>query len=131
MTSFEIIQINGASSFPVLERFPWLQYMPSWVPGCTFKRIANRNWQGYKELKTTLFDIAVNNQVRTFLRTVTFSHTLDSQRTGMGNSLIAELAIKNEGNQEEIEAIQAMGTVSSLGKSLLFTYSKREKLICP
>ncbi|KIK66055.1 hypothetical protein GYMLUDRAFT_218866 [Collybiopsis luxurians FD-317 M1] len=95
---FDVILLSGA--FPMLDRFPWLQYLPSWIPGCGFKRITNDALQGMEEAKSIPFDLAVNNF-----------------KTGLGSSLIAELAVQNEGNSEEIEAIKAMGLVSLLASS--------------
>ncbi|KIK66031.1 hypothetical protein GYMLUDRAFT_158739 [Collybiopsis luxurians FD-317 M1] len=97
---FDIILLHG--SFPTLERFPWLRYMPSWFPGCRFKRIAKQTLRSMQEMYTTPFDIAVNNL-----------------KSGTGTSLIAELAVKNEGNPEEIESLKAMGFVCSLGKIVI------------
>ncbi|KIK66003.1 hypothetical protein GYMLUDRAFT_239665 [Collybiopsis luxurians FD-317 M1] len=92
---FSVILLNGA--FPVVERFPWLRHLPSWFPGCHFKRLTDRSRQRLMEAKTIPFDLAVNNL-----------------KTGSKTSLIAELASQHEGNPEMIEAIQAMGTTSSL-----------------
>ncbi|KIK65999.1 hypothetical protein GYMLUDRAFT_954640 [Collybiopsis luxurians FD-317 M1] len=89
------ILLNG--TFPTLDRFPWLRYMPSWFPGCSFQHVADRCLQDTKEAYTLPFDMAVNNL-----------------KSGKGTSLIAELAIQSEGNPEEIEALKAMGFVSSL-----------------
>ncbi|KIK66004.1 hypothetical protein GYMLUDRAFT_257904 [Collybiopsis luxurians FD-317 M1] len=92
---FSVIILNGA--FPMVERFPWLRYLPSWFPGCTFKRLANQSRQGMMEAKTIPLDLAVNNL-----------------KTGLKTSLMAELAIQHEENLEAIEAIQAMGMASLL-----------------
>ncbi|KIK65998.1 hypothetical protein GYMLUDRAFT_257899 [Collybiopsis luxurians FD-317 M1] len=85
--------------FHILDRFPWLRYMPSWIPGCTFKRITDQCLQGVREINAIPFDTAMNNL-----------------KSGIGTSLIAELATQNEGDQDEIDAIKVMGFSSSLGK---------------
>ncbi|KAE9396859.1 cytochrome P450 1 [Gymnopus androsaceus JB14] len=84
-------------SYPVIEQFPWLRYMPSWFPGCGFKRIADQCFRQMKKADTIPFDMTVENS-----------------RTGKGTSLIAELATKHKGNLAEIESIKAMGTASHL-----------------
>ncbi|KAF9078698.1 cytochrome P450 1 [Rhodocollybia butyracea] len=83
--------------FPALELCPWLRFMPSWFPGCGFQQMVNKCTQNLWEIDTIPFDTAVNNL-----------------KTGTGTSLIAELALENEGNTVEIEKIKAMGTVSFL-----------------
>ncbi|KIK50452.1 hypothetical protein GYMLUDRAFT_182718 [Collybiopsis luxurians FD-317 M1] len=83
--------------FPLPERFPWLLYMPSWFPGCGFKKMAEKARRNVREVDTIPFDIAVHNF-----------------KNGLGTSLIAELAAQSEGIPEKIEAIKQMGTVSFL-----------------
>ncbi|GAV99790.1 cytochrome P450 1 [Lentinula edodes] len=84
-------------SFPAYERFPFLRFMPSWFPGCRFKRIAIQCSQGVKEVDTIPFDIAMAH--------------LES---GTGTSPIAELAIRKP---QDIKAIKAMGTISYLASA--------------
>ncbi|KAF9040170.1 cytochrome P450 1 [Rhodocollybia butyracea] len=88
-------------SFPTIERFPWLRFMPSWFPGCGFQQVANKCAQGIKEVDTIPFDIAVNNL-----------------KTGKGTSLIAELALESEGDPINLARVKAMGTASFLGKTM-------------
>ncbi|KAE9406650.1 cytochrome P450, partial [Gymnopus androsaceus JB14] len=92
-----LARITAPGAFPVMERFPWLRFMPSWLPGCGFKRSANQCLKQMKEADTVPFDMAVNNS-----------------KTGKGTSLVAELAAEFEGNVEENEAIKAIGTTSYL-----------------
>ncbi|KIK54106.1 hypothetical protein GYMLUDRAFT_249860 [Collybiopsis luxurians FD-317 M1] len=87
----DVILLDGA--FPILDRFPWLRYMPSWFPGCNFKRITAQCLQRVRETNALPFDIA---------------------KSGVGTSLVAELAIQNEENQDEIDAIKVMGFSSTL-----------------
>ncbi|KAE9397331.1 cytochrome P450 [Gymnopus androsaceus JB14] len=82
-------------AFPAVERYPWLRFMPSWFPGCEFKRVAEQCLRDMNKADTVPFEMAVENL-----------------KTGRGSSPIAELAIKAEGNSEEITAIKAMGTTS-------------------
>ncbi|KAF9078761.1 cytochrome P450 [Rhodocollybia butyracea] len=89
-------------SFPAVERFPWLRFMPSWFPGCGFQQIADKLGQIIREVDTIPFDEA---------------------KTGAGTSLIAELALENEGRPAEIKKIKSMGTISFLGKTLFCTMS--------
>ncbi|KAF9078787.1 cytochrome P450 2 Le.CYP2 [Rhodocollybia butyracea] len=86
-------------SFPAVELFPWLRFMPSWFPGCGFQKIANKCVQAIKEADTIPFDKAVNNLA------------------SAGTSLIAELALESEGRPEKIEDIRALGTGSFLAAS--------------
>lgn len=51
-------------AFPAYERFPFLRFMPSWFPGCRFKRIAIECGEGVKEVDTIPFDIAMAHLVR-------------------------------------------------------------------
>jgi len=84
-------------SFPMIERFPWLRFMPSWLPGFGFKRIADQCRRQMKKVETVPFDMAV-----------------EILKTGKGTSVIAETAAKYEGDLAEIESIKAMGPVSYL-----------------
>jgi len=97
----EAVQILGQTQvsgvFPAIEMFPWLRFLPSWFPGCSFKRLADQCRKVIQEVDTVLFDMAMNNL-----------------KTGLGTSLIAELGVKGEGRLAEIQAIKAMGTVSYL-----------------
>ncbi|KIK66008.1 hypothetical protein GYMLUDRAFT_218798 [Collybiopsis luxurians FD-317 M1] len=95
---FDLATLNGA--VPMVEKFPWLRYLPSWFPGCSFKRLADQCFQRLREIETIPFDLAVNNL-----------------KTGSKTSLLAELAVQHEGDSEQIEAIQAMGVTSSLAGS--------------
>lgn len=47
---------------------------------------------------------------------------------GTGTSLIAELALENEGNAAEIEMIKGMGTISFVGKLSLAIMSFSPRL---
>ncbi|KAJ3813269.1 cytochrome P450 1 [Lentinula aff. lateritia] len=84
-------------AFPAYERFPFLRFMPSWFPGCSFKRIAIQCSQGVKEVDTIPFDIAM-------------AHL----KSGAGTSPIAELAMRKP---QDIKAIKAMGTISYLASA--------------
>ncbi|KAJ3995888.1 cytochrome P450 1 [Lentinula boryana] len=86
--------------FPTIELFPWLRYFPSWFPGCGFKRVAAQCSEKIETLNTVPFDMAIDNQ-----------------KKGLGTSIIAELAIQNEGNTEMMEAIKRMGIASYLAAS--------------
>ncbi|KAE9410131.1 cytochrome P450 2 Le.CYP2 [Gymnopus androsaceus JB14] len=90
-------QSTLSGAFPTIERFPWLRFMPSWFPGCAFKRVAEECLSITKEANTIPFDMA-----------------MDNLNTGKGTSLIAELASKCKGDLAEIEAIKAMGFTSYL-----------------
>ncbi|KAF9067312.1 cytochrome P450 1 [Rhodocollybia butyracea] len=85
--------------FPAIELFPWLRFMPSWFPGCGFQQIANKCAQYCREVDNIPFDKAISNLA------------------SAGTSLIAELALENEGKPVEIKKIKAMGTVSFLAAS--------------
>ncbi|KAF9066785.1 cytochrome P450 [Rhodocollybia butyracea] len=74
--------------------------MPSFFPGCEFKKTAREFQENFNELDTIPFDRAVNNL-----------------KTGAGISLMAELALENEGKPAEIEIIKGMGTTSFIGAS--------------
>ncbi|KAF8823979.1 hypothetical protein HHX47_DHR9000360 [Lentinula edodes] len=95
MNTLADTQIIGA--FPTIQRYPWLRYMPSWFPGCGFQQVAAQCLEKLKTLDTIPFDMAMNNLKR-----------------GSGTSIIAELAVQNEGNAEALEAIKRMGIVSYL-----------------
>jgi len=88
-------QISG--TFPAIEKFSWLRLMPSWFPGCGFKRLAEQCLKDIKEVDAVLLDM-----------------TMDKLNAGLGTSLMAELATKSDGNVAEFESIKAMGTVSFL-----------------
>ncbi|KAF8830525.1 hypothetical protein HHX47_DHR2001185, partial [Lentinula edodes] len=83
-----------SGSFPALERFPFLRFMPSWFPGCGFQQVAEQCRKNIKEIDTVPFKLAVTNM-----------------ENGTGTSPLAELAARKP---TEIEAIKAMGTVSYL-----------------
>ncbi|KAF5379337.1 hypothetical protein D9757_007605 [Collybiopsis confluens] len=85
--------VNG--TFPLFERFPFLRFMPAWLPGCGFKQQAIECSAILKEVNSIPFNIAVDNL-----------------KSGLRTSLIAELVMKSEGNLAQIEAIQSMGLVS-------------------
>lgn len=61
----EIVHTMGlaltSGAFPAIERFPWLRIMPSWFPGCDFKRVAEQGSRAVKEMDSALFDMAMNN----------------------------------------------------------------------
>ena len=59
----EIGVMSSPGAFPWLARLPWLQFFPSWFPGCTFKRLSDQSRQGMMEAKTIPFDLAINNLV--------------------------------------------------------------------
>ncbi|KAJ4478327.1 cytochrome P450 1 [Lentinula aciculospora] len=81
-----------SGGFPTYEWFPWLVYLPSWFPGCEFKRIASECGKVVEEVDTIPFDIAV-----------------DRLNSGECTSPIAELAAERP---EDIKEIKAMGTMS-------------------
>ncbi|KAF5385602.1 hypothetical protein D9757_006788 [Collybiopsis confluens] len=88
-----VILQNGA--FHLLNRFPWLRYMPSWFPGCHFKRLAAHAVQEQNQMREVPFDLALNDF-----------------KTKSKPSLIAELVAQNEGNEKEVESLKAMASVS-------------------
>ncbi|KAF9066797.1 cytochrome P450 2 Le.CYP2 [Rhodocollybia butyracea] len=94
---FGEIFLNG---FPALERFPWLRFMPSFFPGCGFKQTAREFQENFDDLDTIPFDRAVNNM-----------------KMGTRTSVIAELALQNEGRPTEIEMIKRMGSTSFIAAS--------------
>ncbi|KAF9070678.1 cytochrome P450, partial [Rhodocollybia butyracea] len=49
------------TGFPILERFPWLRFMPSSFPGCGFKQAAKDFIQNLNDLNEIPFDRAMNN----------------------------------------------------------------------
>ncbi|KAJ4486287.1 cytochrome P450 2 Le.CYP2 [Lentinula aciculospora] len=121
----EIIDTFGkallSGSFPTYEWFPFLIYMPSWFPGCTFKRVASECGRVVKEVNTVPFDIAMDH----FLGI--FSHHLS--QNGTGTSPIVELAMQKP---QDIEEIKAMGAMSFIGKArfaLLLTMSSVSSFI--
>ncbi|KAE9396842.1 cytochrome P450 1 [Gymnopus androsaceus JB14] len=94
----ELLPTFVPGSFPIIEQFPWLRFMPSWLPGCGFKRIIDQCLRQRENAINIPFDMAVENL-----------------KTGKGTSIIAGLANKYEGNLAEIEIVKAMGTGSHLG----------------
>ncbi|KAF5385616.1 hypothetical protein D9757_006803 [Collybiopsis confluens] len=100
----------------LLGRYPWLQYLPSWFPGCGFKKIAEQVRKGLGEAATNPFDLAVKNLVGVDLLYPTRrpNNIFHNQKTGSKTSLVAELVIQKEGRREEIEAIKAMGLVGAI-----------------
>ncbi|KAF9069515.1 cytochrome P450 1 [Rhodocollybia butyracea] len=80
-----------STGYPILERFPWLRFMPSWFPGCGFKREAKEFIQNMNDLNEIPFDRAMNNL-----------------KSGVGTSLIVELALERPA---DLEMIKMMGTV--------------------
>ncbi|KIK50476.1 hypothetical protein GYMLUDRAFT_987669 [Collybiopsis luxurians FD-317 M1] len=97
----EAVELIGESlvpgTFPLLERFPLLWFMPSWFPGCGFKKRAEKCRGIIQAVDNIPYEMAVNNF-----------------KNGLGTSLLAELAAASEGKPEKIEAIKSMGTVSFL-----------------
>ncbi|KAJ3788994.1 cytochrome P450 2 Le.CYP2 [Lentinula aff. detonsa] len=85
--------LNG--SFPTYEWFPFLIYLPSWFPGCGFKRIASECGKVVKEVDTIPFETAMNNL-----------------QNGIGTSPIVELALQKP---QDIKEIKAMGAMSFIG----------------
>ncbi|KAH7880595.1 cytochrome P450 2 Le.CYP2 [Lentinula edodes] len=84
-----------SGSFPAYEWFPFLIFMPSWFPGCGFKRIANECGKVVEEIYTVPFDLAMNNM-----------------QNGTRTSPIVELAMQKP---QDIKEIKAMGTMSFIG----------------
>ncbi|KAF9066791.1 cytochrome P450 2 Le.CYP2 [Rhodocollybia butyracea] len=89
-----------STGFPTLERFPWLRFMPSFFPGCGFKQKVLEFRENFDALGTIPFDRAVNNL-----------------KLGTGTSVIAELALENEGPPADIEMIKDMGSTSFIAAS--------------
>ena len=54
-------QLQG--TFPVLEKFPWLRFMPTWFPGCRFKQIAAECRKIYEDMNLIPFEMALDNTV--------------------------------------------------------------------
>ncbi|KAF5353638.1 hypothetical protein D9757_012449 [Collybiopsis confluens] len=77
-----------------LNRYPWLEYLPSWFPGCGFKKIADECRKELERSSKIPLDLAVNNL-----------------KAGLKTSLIAELVIQKEG---DLGAINGMGVASAL-----------------
>ncbi|KIK50472.1 hypothetical protein GYMLUDRAFT_89275 [Collybiopsis luxurians FD-317 M1] len=113
----EVMELIGESlvvdAFPLPRRFPWLMSMPSWFPGCGFKKKAEECRSILEEVDSIPYDMAVNNI-----------------KNGLGTSLIAELAIRSKGTPKEIEAIKSMGTVSLLAAADTATSSIGSFLLC-
>ncbi|KAF5385579.1 hypothetical protein D9757_006779 [Collybiopsis confluens] len=84
-------------AFPLLAQFPWLQFLPSWFPGCGFKHLAKQLREGIHEMCSMPFDLAVDNL-----------------KSGKGSSLIADLAIPLGHKEEELHALKTMGLISAL-----------------
>ncbi|KAJ3870024.1 cytochrome P450 1 [Lentinula novae-zelandiae] len=103
----EIIDTFGkallSGSFPAYEWFPFLIYMPSWFPGCGFKRIASECGKVVEEIYTVPFDLAMN-------------HLQKGSRT----SPIVELAMQKP---QDLKEIKAMGTMSIIGKACFCAFT--------
>ncbi|KAF9078845.1 cytochrome P450 2 Le.CYP2 [Rhodocollybia butyracea] len=89
-----------SNGFPTLERFPWLRFMPSFFPGCGFKQTVLELRENFGAFNTIPFDRAVNNL-----------------KLGTGTSVVAELALANEGSPADIEMIKDMGSTSFIAAS--------------
>ncbi|KIK61824.1 hypothetical protein GYMLUDRAFT_260831 [Collybiopsis luxurians FD-317 M1] len=115
--SVEAVELLGESlvrgTFPLLDRLPWLVYMPSWFPGCGFHKKADRFRSIMQEVDNIPFEMAVNNF-----------------KNGLGTSLIAELAMACQENAAEIEAIKSMGTISFLAAADTTMASISSFLLC-
>ncbi|KAF9062974.1 cytochrome P450 2 Le.CYP2 [Rhodocollybia butyracea] len=97
------------TGFPILERFPWLRFMPSSFPGCGFHRAAKDFIQNVDDLNEIPFEKAMNNL-----------------KSGVGTSLIAELALERPADLDMIKIMGAVGfgaasdtTVSAISSFLL------------
>ncbi|KAJ4465516.1 cytochrome P450 2 Le.CYP2 [Lentinula edodes] len=106
MNTLADTQIIGA--FPTIQRYPWLRYMPSWFPGCGFQQVAAQCLEKLKTLDTIPFGMAMNNLIITYIK-----------KRGSGTSIIAELAVQNEGNAEALEAIKRMGILQQIRSFIL------------
>ncbi|KIK50583.1 hypothetical protein GYMLUDRAFT_438456 [Collybiopsis luxurians FD-317 M1] len=136
--SVEAVELIGETllpgTFPLLEQFPWLVYMPSWFPGCGFHKKAERFHSIMQEVDNIPFEMAVNN----FVSYLDPLHStgcyavlpIGIQKKGLGTSLIAELAIASQENPAEIEAIKAMGTISFLAAADTTMSSISSFLLC-
>jgi hypothetical protein len=51
-------------SYPWVEHFPWLYYMPPWFPGCGFKQDIEQTLKAIKEMDTLPFNMAMDNLVK-------------------------------------------------------------------
>ncbi|KAF5385610.1 hypothetical protein D9757_006785 [Collybiopsis confluens] len=91
LEDLSLTQLPGA--FPLLARFPWLRFFPSWFPGCDFKQFAQHLRKEVTETASIPFDLAVNNR-----------------KSGKSTAILADLAAENEQNPEQIERLKAMGT---------------------
>ncbi|KIK57045.1 hypothetical protein GYMLUDRAFT_46664 [Collybiopsis luxurians FD-317 M1] len=113
----EVLRLMGESlligAFPLPQRFPWLITMPSWFPGCEFKKEAEKCRSGLKEVDSIPYNKAINNF-----------------KNGLATSLIAELATKSKGTPKEIDAIKSMGTISLLAASDTTMSSISSFLLC-
>ncbi|KAJ3772039.1 cytochrome P450 1 [Lentinula raphanica] len=100
MEALELIdEVMNPGSFPVIERFPWLYYFPSWFPGCRFKKVAGQCSERIEKMNAVPFDMAMENQVRMTVK-------------GLKSSMIAELAIQHQGDPEMTQAVRRMGLLS-------------------
>ncbi|KIK56315.1 hypothetical protein GYMLUDRAFT_47082 [Collybiopsis luxurians FD-317 M1] len=115
--AIEAVELIGESlvpgTFPSLERFPWLWFMPSWFPGCGFNKRAEKCRSIIQEVDNIPYNMAVNNF-----------------KNGLATSLIAELAAASEGKPEKIEAIKSLGTVSFLAAADTTMSSISSFLLC-
>ncbi|KAF5385582.1 hypothetical protein D9757_006772 [Collybiopsis confluens] len=93
----EISKMLLPGAFPLLAHLPWLQFLPSWFPGCGFKHFAKQVGESLDEIWSLPFDLAVDNL-----------------KYGKGSSLIADLAISLEHKGEELHELKSMGLMSAL-----------------
>lgn len=56
-------QSIAAGGFSLIDRLPWLRFMPSWLPGFGFKRTAEECVRILKEAHNVPFDLALDNLV--------------------------------------------------------------------
>ncbi|KAJ3781848.1 hypothetical protein GGU11DRAFT_756792 [Lentinula aff. detonsa] len=87
---------QSIDAFPVIERFPWLRYMPSWFPGCDFGKVAAQCFEKDKIIDTVPFEMAMN-------RSHSIAYLSRNPDFKLGNLIIVELAEQNEGNYTAIE----------------------------
>ena len=55
--------ITKAEGFFLVNLIPWLQYLPTWLPGTGFKKLSQRGREGGMEMRNKPYDMVKQNIV--------------------------------------------------------------------
>ena len=67
---------SEAENFYLVNAFPWLKYLPSWLPGASFKKKAKRGYQNSMRMYKTPYEITKEKLVSEIVREASIIHNI-------------------------------------------------------